>query len=111
IFDMSVLGSKETKPIQEKIVESINKCPEEMRNELYGNIIFSGGNTLFKGYVERLKKELQLLAPEGTNVNIIAQENRAFGAFWGSVVYANQSTTTFVSKQEYEEKGILVFNF
>jgi actin-related protein len=33
-----------------------------MRDELWANVVLSGGNTLFPGLAERLQKELQPLA-------------------------------------------------
>ena len=38
-------------------------CDLDVRKELYGNIILSGGTTMFDGFGERLYKEMKQLAP------------------------------------------------
>ena len=46
---------------------SIKKYDEDIRKDLYSNIvlsdgnIFSGGNTLFPGFAERMEKEIEIL--------------------------------------------------
>jgi hypothetical protein len=37
-------------------------CDTELHDELWGNVVLSGGNTMFPGLKERLQKELQPLA-------------------------------------------------
>lgn len=53
MFNPSILG-KEDDSVQVLITKSIGECSEEIRNELYSNIVISGGNTLFEGFAERL---------------------------------------------------------
>lgn len=40
--------------IQHMIVEAIGKSDIDIRRDLFQNVILSGGNTLFKGFLERL---------------------------------------------------------
>ena len=40
---------------------SIKKYDEDIRKDLYGNIVLSGGNTLFPGFAERMEKEIKVL--------------------------------------------------
>lgn len=42
---------------------SINECDIDIRKDLYGNIILSGGTTLYKGLPDRLEKEIDSMAP------------------------------------------------
>jgi len=44
------------------IYDAIMCCDAEMHDELWANVVLSGGNTLFPGLAERLQKELQPLA-------------------------------------------------
>jgi actin-related protein 3 len=46
------------KPIEEVVDDAIQSCPVEYRIKLYNNIVLSGGSTLFKGFDERLQKNL-----------------------------------------------------
>ena len=51
------------KALQDIIFESISACDKDVQPELWSNIVLSGGNTLFQGFEERLRKELQDLTP------------------------------------------------
>eukprot|EP01084_Bolivina_argentea_P231127 389849_1 len=44
--------------IHDMIHDSIRKCPVDIRETLYENIVLSGDNMLFNGMVDRLKKEV-----------------------------------------------------
>jgi len=46
------------------ILESINKCDVDLRKELLSNIILTGGNTLFSGFVDVMQKKLVDIAPQ-----------------------------------------------
>eukprot|EP01084_Bolivina_argentea_P039865 73662_1 len=46
------------KGFQKLMFESFNECDVMIRKELYNNIVLSGGNTMFYGFQQRLRKEL-----------------------------------------------------
>eukprot|EP01083_Nonionella_stella_P277735 944273_1 len=52
------------------IYEAIMQCDEDIRNEMYGNIILSGGNMMFGGMAERMQKEMTALAPTSVHVDV-----------------------------------------
>jgi len=43
---------------------SIQECDLDIRKDLYGNIILSGGTTLYEGLPDRLEKEIDAMAPQ-----------------------------------------------
>ena len=43
--------------------KSAQECEVDIRRDLYGNIILSGGTTLYEGLPDRLEKELDALCP------------------------------------------------
>ena len=47
---------------------SIYKCDLDIRRDLYGNIVLSGGTTMFPGIADRMQKELTALAPSSMKV-------------------------------------------
>jgi len=55
---------------------SIEACDSNMHQDLCNNIVLSGGNTLFEGFQQRLRKEVKDLATPGFKVDIHAGENR-----------------------------------
>ena len=48
---------------------SIFKCDLGIRRDLYGNVVLSGGTTMFPGIADRMQKELTALAPSSVKVN------------------------------------------
>lgn len=48
---------------------SIYKCDLDIRRDLYGNIVLSGGTTMFPGIADRMQKELTALAPSSMKVS------------------------------------------
>lgn len=42
-------------------LEAIMKCDVDIRNDMFANIVLSGGNTLFTGFSERMYEEIKLL--------------------------------------------------
>ena len=42
---------------------SVNDCDVDIRRDLYGTIVVTGGNTLFPGFPERLTRDLNVTAP------------------------------------------------
>lgn len=47
---------------------SIMKCDIDIRRDLYGNVVLSGGTTMFSGISDRMYKELTTLAPSNMKV-------------------------------------------
>jgi len=45
-------------------------CGIDVRRDLYSNIVLSGGSTMFLNFEERLRKEMQELAPAAIKVRI-----------------------------------------
>jgi len=43
------------------IDDIIQDCPVDVRRKLYGNIVLSGGSTMFRGFDKRLKRDVQRL--------------------------------------------------
>jgi actin len=95
--------------IHEAIYGSIMKCDEDIRKELFSNIVLAGGSTLFAGISERLTKELVSLVPSSSSykVKVIAPQDRRNSVWIGGSMVAALSTfkTMWVSKAEYDETG------
>lgn len=105
LFQPKLLGA-EGLGVHELVYNSIMKCDPSIHAELWNNVVVSGGN-LFKGFQERLTKELGNLAPSGTKIKVILPPD-ANGAVWiGASLLASQETfkQLIVSKVEYEEVG------
>jgi len=78
--------------IHELTFKSIMKCDIDVRKDLYGNIVMSGGTTMFTGIPERLGKEVTALAPSTMKIRVIAPPERKFSVWIGGSILSSLST-------------------
>ncbi|KAI3800013.1 hypothetical protein L1987_35319 [Smallanthus sonchifolius] len=93
--------------IHETAYNSIMKCDADLWNDLYGNIVLSGGSTMFPGFAARMYQEITALAPSGMGIKVVAPPERKYSSWIGGSILA--SLTSFqqhwISKGEYDESG------
>ena len=93
--------------IPENIFDSIMKCDSDIHNDLYSNILLSGGTTMFEGLPERLEKEIISLAPPTMKIKVFAPPERKYAAWIGGSILASFDTFSqmSVTRKEYDEAG------
>ena len=86
---------------------SIMKCDVDIRKDLYGNIVMSGGTTMYQGIPERVQKEVKALAPDSMTIKIIAPPERKYSVWIGGSILSSLSTfeEMWIKKEEYDEAG------
>merc|ERR1712065_10928 len=106
LFQPSFLGM-EAAGIHETTYNSIMKCDVDIRKDLYGNTVLSGGTTMFPGIADRMQKELTALVPSTMKIKIIAPPERKYSVWTGGSILASLSTfqQMWISKEEYDESG------
>ena len=106
LFQPSFIGL-EANGIHETAFNSIKICDVDIRKDLYGNIVLSGGTTMYPGLPERMQKELSSLAPSTVKVKVVAPPERKYSVWIGGSILASLSTfqQMWISKQEYDESG------
>ncbi|KAJ3336636.1 Actin, aortic smooth muscle [Gonapodya sp. JEL0774] len=106
LFQPSFLGM-ESPGVHELTYNSIMKCDVDIRRELYGNVVLSGGTTMFPGIADRMQREISALAPSSMKVRIVAPPERKYSVWIGGSILASLSTfqQMWISKQEYDESG------
>ena len=106
LFQPMKLG-KEFAGVHELTFQSIMKCDVDVRKDLYGNIVLSGGTTMFPGIAERLNKEVVALAPSSMKIKVIAPPERKYSVWIGGSILSSLSTfqTMWITKAEYDESG------
>merc|ERR1711965_470109 len=84
---------------------SIQDCDVDIRMDLYGNIILSGGTTLYAGLPDRLEQEVDKKCPQQGSVKIIASADRYYCVWTGGSTLSSLSTfeSQWIPKEEYEE--------
>ncbi len=62
---------------------------------------------MIPGFVERMKKEIEALAPPANRIRIIAPPDRKFAAWIGGSILSSLSSfqAMWITKQEYDEYG------
>lgn len=84
LFQQPFTNREDLKGIHRAIAESISLCiTKDLRDELYANIVLSGGSTMFPGFIDRVKQEVKALAPPGTKVNVVAAPERKYSVWVG----------------------------
>ncbi|ERE65198.1 actin-related protein T1 [Cricetulus griseus] len=96
--------------ISKMACSSIMKCDTDIQETLFADIVLSGGTTLFPGLQDRLLRELEVLAFEGTPIKITASPDRCYSSWIGGSVMT--SLTTFkqmwVTAEDFKEYGAFV---
>jgi actin-related protein len=105
-FNPGAVG-KETAPLDEVMVQAISKCDIDLRRDLYGNIILSGGSTMYQGLKERLTKEISEMIPDNVEVKIIAPPERMYSVWIGGSILSSLKTfqKMWVTRKEYNDIG------
>jgi actin len=78
--------------IHETTYNSIMKCDVDIRKDLYGNIVLSGGSTMFPGIADRMSKEITSLAPSSMKIKVVAPPERKYSVWIGGSILASLST-------------------
>lgn len=98
-----------THSIPSMVTHSVFKCDVDIRNTLYQSVIFTGGNSLIRGFPERLNGELPKASPmfKGKVIAPPNVEERKFASWIGGSILASLGTfhQLWISKQEYDEYG------
>ena len=100
--------------IHKTLHNSIMKCDADIREDLYANIVLSGGNTMFPGIADCLKKEITTLAPPTAKIKVIAPPDprRKYSAWVGGSILGSLSVfqKCCISKQQFSEYGPSIIN-
>jgi len=106
LFQPNFIGL-ESEGIHKLTFSSIMKCDVDIRKDLYGNVVTSGGTTMYQGYPERVQKEVKALAPDSMTIKIIAPPERKYSVWIGGSILSSLSTfeEMWIKKEEYDEAG------
>jgi actin-related protein 2 len=88
--------------ISDLIYESISECPIDCQRELVGNVILTGGTTMFPGLSSRVERDLKDIYVrekfagdrKGLNrvpINVLDPPRRKHGVFIGGSFLANMT--------------------
>lgn len=106
LFNPSDIGLEQA-GVAEIIFQSIEACDEDVRAELYSNVILTGGNCLLPNFQKRLEQELRPLVSSVYDVNVHMEDNPTMTTVKGGVeiLQDEDAPVTYLSKSAYEESG------
>lgn len=111
LFRPSMIG-REGPGVHELLFDAITSTDMDNQRDLYGNILLSGGSTMFDGLADRMNKEIIALAPASMRCRIVAPPERKYSTWIGGSILASLSTfqQMWISKEEYDESGPNIVN-
>lgn len=96
--------------VQNMIVDSISMTDIDLRKDLFQNVILSGGNSCFKGFSERLQRQVSEIAPQNVKVKVITAAEKQFTPWLGGSILSSLGSfqQMWMSRQEFEEHGAIM---
>jgi len=106
LFDPSLVGVV-SPGIHHIVYDTVVKVDRDIKQELFRNVILSGGTSMLPGLAERLQKELTNLAPPNFPIKVLKPPERRYSTWIGGSILASLSTfqKMWISSYEYEESG------
>ncbi|TFK76120.1 Actin/actin-like protein [Pluteus cervinus] len=95
------------KHIPALMTESLRECDPELRQVLMGNVVLTGGGSLFSGFSDRLNSELSRSFPH-TKIHAAGNPvERRYGGWLGGSILASLGTfhQLWISKEEWQDHG------
>lgn len=96
--------------VQNMVVDSISMTDIDIRKDLFQNVILAGGNSCFKGFTERLQRQITEIAPQNVKVKVITAAERQFTPWVGGSILSSLGSfqQMWMSRQEFEEHGAIM---
>lgn len=92
--------------IHEMSYSCIMKCDPDIRKELYGSIVLTGGDTMFPNIRERVTKDIRALAPSNIDTLVEAPPGRRNLAWLGGAMLSQLlAGEMWIKRREYDTSG------
>ncbi|XP_060065198.1 actin, clone 302-like [Ylistrum balloti] len=104
-------GSGSDEGVHFLVHKTLQKCNDDILKQLVSCMTLSGGNTLFPGFVERLRMELTPIVQQtvASHIRVIAPKNRHVSSWIGGALVSAlpvfDRCSMFISKDEFMECG------
>ena len=112
LFNPSLFPNAKANGVEHGVVDlmldSIRKCDGDLQPDLCGNIVLSGGSSMFPGLRARMLNELKCkLNNDDIEINIITDSQRKYSAWIGGSMFGSLGTFGDIqyTRQEYNENG------
>ena len=107
-FEPSIVGIKRMGLI-EMVIDSIEKSNPEIKKDIVSNVLLCGGNSLMKGFQERMEEKLSEDLPNelSKSFRLLAGVERKYFCWIGGSILSSMSNfqTMWITKAEFLESG------
>ena len=98
------------KGLSSMIVEALNECDIDIRGLCMKNVIICGGHSRYKGFIERIAKELTFVVPYSYKYKLHYNQTpreRLFSPWLGGSILSstNSFQNMWITKEQYKEYG------
>ncbi|MHA1305537.1 MAG: actin family protein [Candidatus Heimdallarchaeaceae archaeon] len=91
------------------IIETVLKCPKDIVETLFSNIVLAGGATMYRGFTRRLERDLKMKIGSKWNIRVEAHPDRLFSSWIGASILAESNYiddhSLWTDRENYAEKG------
>ncbi|KAL9057558.1 MAG: hypothetical protein Q9162_002291 [Coniocarpon cinnabarinum] len=108
VFQPSIAGLDQAGVVEIAADILTQRLPDQhVREALLRDVFLTGGNVLFEGFEERVKRELRACLPVEAQLGVRMASDPRLDAWRGAARWANekQSGNAWVTRQEFEEMG------
>lgn len=93
--------------IHQLLFEAIRTTDIDLRRDMYGAVVITGGGSMFPSIGQRMEREVRRLAPATMTTKFLTPVGRKDATWLGGSILASCSnfSKTVVSRAEYEESG------
>ena len=100
LFNPSLFPNAKVNGVEEGVVElllnSIRKCDGDLQPDLCGNIVLSGGSSMFPGLRARMLSELNSkIGNDDIEMNVITDSQRKYAAWIGGSMFGSRKFFIF----------------
>lgn len=101
------LANKSLDGIHKFTHDCIIKCDNDIKKDLFKNIVLAGGCTMFFGMKDRMKKEIQALAPSPMGPEVEAPADRKYSCWLGGAILSqiDKFDGMWIKRKEWEDQG------
>mmetsp|Transcript_24378 Transcript_24378/g.96045 ORF Transcript_24378/g.96045 Transcript_24378/m.96045 type:complete len:512 (-) Transcript_24378:2346-3881(-) len=115
LSDSKIPGIESARSLHRLAYEAASACDIDVRRELFGGLVLSGGCSLFPGVAERFQREVAAITPQMFKLRMVSpslRQDRASAPWVGGSILGSLGTfqQMWMSKQEYDEHGAMGIN-
>eukprot|EP00658_Telonema_sp_P-2_P001996 TRINITY_DN1074_c0_g1_i7.p1 TRINITY_DN1074_c0_g1~~TRINITY_DN1074_c0_g1_i7.p1 ORF type:complete len:348 (-),score=80.19 TRINITY_DN1074_c0_g1_i7:413-1420(-) len=107
-----VMDSLECKGLHELVHKTAMECDNDVRKDLFGNIVMAGGTSMFPFMRDRLQEDVQKKVAESVKVKVCSPPERRVSAWIGGSILSSltQFKNMWISRSDYTEHGANIVN-